>query len=224
MDKQIRSRRGGPRTFNRDQAVEIAMRLFWRHGYEGVSVSDLTGAIGIAPPSLYSAFGSKAGLYREALDRYRALPGALDGLAQARSLDEAVEGLLRGAVSAATDSPHERGCMVSSGMVQCAVEHGDLAQDVASRRVAIRDAIALALSRWVDRPAADTLARYLAAVLQGLSIQARDGASRGELGSVADEAIAGFRARCLKKDGERTMNTEPNDCQNQPPSDHLINR
>jgi AcrR family transcriptional regulator len=73
-----RRRSSGPRTFDRDQAVEIAMRLFRRHGYEGVSVADLTAAIGIAPPSMYAAFGNKAGLYREALDRYTALPGAID--------------------------------------------------------------------------------------------------------------------------------------------------
>ncbi|WP_163368077.1 TetR/AcrR family transcriptional regulator, partial [Enterobacter hormaechei] len=64
MDKLVKKRRSGPRTFDRDQAVDIAMRLFWRHGYEGVSLNDLTAAIGIAPPSLYAAFGSKAGLYR----------------------------------------------------------------------------------------------------------------------------------------------------------------
>ena len=195
MDKQTRSRRGGPRTFDRDGAIETAMRLFWRHGYEGVSVSDLTAAIGIAPPSLYAAFGSKAGLYREALDRYATLPGALDGLAQAGSLDEAVAGLLRAGVQAVTDPLQERGCMVSSGMVQCAAEHRELASDLAERRRTIGDAIARGLSRWLDDAAAGALAGYLAVVLQGLSVQARDGASRQDLERVADEAIAGFRAR-----------------------------
>lgn len=52
MDKQIKRLRGGPRTFNRDEAIDIAMSLFWRHGYEGMSLSDLTAPIGIAPPSL----------------------------------------------------------------------------------------------------------------------------------------------------------------------------
>lgn len=197
MEKQVRSRRGGPRSFNRDEAIETAMRLFWRHGYEGVSVSDLTSAIGIAPPSLYAAFGSKAGLYREALDRYQALPGALDGLAQAETLDEAVSGLLRAGIRAATGSPGERGCMVSGGMVQCAAEHDDLASDLAARRRSIRDAVARSLSRWLDDAAAGALAGYLVVLLQGLSVQARDGASREDLERVAEEAIAGFRARRL---------------------------
>jgi AcrR family transcriptional regulator len=200
MDKLVKSRRSGPRTFNRDEAIETAMRLFWRHGYEGVSVGDLTAAIGIAPPSLYSAFGNKAGLYREALDRYRSLPGALDGLSRAKSLEEAVEGLLRDAVVAATASSSELGCMVSSGMVECAVENEGVAQDLTERRRSIRDVIALTLERWVDGPTANALAGYFAAVMQGLSVQARDGASWDELERVVDQAIAGFRARGLGRD------------------------
>ena len=197
MDKQIRSRRSGPRTFDRDQAIETAMRLFWRHGYEGVSVSDLTGAIGIAPPSLYAAFGSKAGLYREALDRYETLSGTTDSFTQAESLDEAVAGLFRAAIRSATESPRERGCMVSSGMVHCAPEHDELARDLTARRGAIRNSIAQNLSRWLEAPAADALAGYLAIVMQGLSVHARDGASREDLERIADEAISGIRARRL---------------------------
>jgi AcrR family transcriptional regulator len=208
MDKQVRSRRSGPRTFNRDEAIETAMRLFWRRGYEGVSVGDLTIAIGIAPPSLYSAFGSKAGLYREALDRYQSLPGALDGLAQAKDLDEAVEKLLQGAIHAATASPSERGCMVSSGMVECAVENEEAAKNLTDRRRGIRDAIASTMERWMDRPTANTLASYLSAVIQGLSVQARDGASRDELERVADEAIAGIQARGMGRDRRRNSKAQ----------------
>jgi AcrR family transcriptional regulator len=205
MDKLVRSRRGGPRTFKRDDAIETAMRLFWRHGYEGVSVSDLTEAIGIAAPSLYSAFGSKAGLYREALDRYRSLPGALDSLALASNLDEAIVGLLGAAVRAATTSPAERGCMVSSGLLQCAIEHDILARELSARRRSMQDAIALAFSRWLDRAQADALASYLATVLQGLSVQARDGASRRVLQHVADEVIAGIRARPIGQGHKRAQ-------------------
>ncbi|KJX90402.1 TetR/AcrR family transcriptional regulator [Agrobacterium fabrum] len=123
MDKQVKRRRGGPRTFNREEAIDIAMRLFWRHGYEGVSLNDLTTAIGIAPPSLYAAFGSKAQLYREALDRYGGIPGALLNLDAASTLDEVVATILRQGADAVTDPGGERGCMVSSGMLQCAEEH-----------------------------------------------------------------------------------------------------
>jgi len=66
-----------PREFNRQAALKIAMDLFWKHGYEGVSIAELTTAMKIAPPSLYAAFGSKAELYKEAIDAYQSRPGAL---------------------------------------------------------------------------------------------------------------------------------------------------
>ncbi|MCO4318844.1 TetR/AcrR family transcriptional regulator [Phyllobacterium sp. 21LDTY02-6] len=197
MDKIVKKRRGGPRTFDRDQAVDTAMRLFWRHGYEGVSLNDLTAAIGIAPPSLYSAFGSKAGLYREALDRYTGLPRAVSNLGQPASLCEAVETLLERAIDAVTAPEGERGCMISGGMIQCSEDHADLARELAERRGLMRDTIALKLERWLNRDRAASLSRYLVTVLQGLSIQACDGASREDLRQIAGEVVAGIRARDL---------------------------
>ena len=195
MDKVVKTRRGGPRTFDRDEAIDIAMRLFWRHGYEGVSLNDLTAAIGVAPPSLYSAFGSKAGLYRETLDRYLGLPRALQNIKSTTTLQETVEAMLHKAIDAVTDPAAERGCMISSGMIQCGPDHAELARELAERRNEMRDMIAETLGRWLDPDRAVSLARYLVAVLQGLSIQARDGASRQELRQVSDEVIAGVKAR-----------------------------
>ncbi|TBZ41336.1 TetR/AcrR family transcriptional regulator [Rhizobium leguminosarum] len=189
MDKQIKRRRGGPRTFNREEAIDIAMRLFWRHGYEGVSLNDLTAAIGIAPPSLYAAFGSKAELYREALDRYAGIPGALLNLDAASTQDEVVAAILRQGADAVTDPEGERGCMVSSGMLQCAEEHASLALAVSKRRDAMREAISEALGRWLDPDRSKSLARFLVVVLQGMSVQARDGATRGELEEVIEEVF-----------------------------------
>ncbi|NNH85820.1 TetR/AcrR family transcriptional regulator [Rhizobium laguerreae] len=193
MNKPRQRRSSGPRSFDRDQAIATAMRLFRRHGYEGVSVSDLTGAIGIAPPSLYAAFGSKAGLYREALDLYAGLPGALDGMDGAETLEQALTGLLDEAIRAVT--AEERGCMISTGLVESAVEQRDLAHELADRRRVLRDRIAGALSRWLERSEAEQLARYLSAVQQGMSVQARDGATMEELSYIADETVAGIIAR-----------------------------
>lgn len=169
------------------------MRLFWRHGYEGVSVADLTSAIGIAPPSLYAAFRSKAGLYREALDLYAGLPGALDGMEGAETLGQAVTGLLDAAIRAVT--AEDRGCMISTGLVEGATEQQDLARELGDRRRALRDRIADALSRWVERSEAERLAAYLSAVQQGMSVQARDGATAEELSRIADQTVAGIVAR-----------------------------
>ena len=175
------------------------MRLFWRHGYEGVSISDLTNAIGIAPPSLYAAFGRKAALYREALDRYGGLPRGLRKLSPAKTLSGTIKSLLRNAVDAITDPKEERGCMVSTGMIHCAPEHADLASELADRRRSTRDQIAVALTQWLPKDSAHSLARYLTAVMQGLAIQARDGASRRELDEVIEEVIAGLKARERKR-------------------------
>lgn len=195
MDKVVKTRRSGPRTFDRDQAIDIAMHLFWRHGYEGVSLNDLTAAIGVAPPSLYAAFGSKAGLYREALDRYFGLRGPVWDIGTTTTLQETIETLLHKAIDAVTDPAGERGCLISSGMVQCGLDHAELAREMAERRNTMREMIAETLERWLDQERAVSLARYLAAVLQGLSVQARDGASRQELRQVSDEVIAGVQAR-----------------------------
>lgn len=199
MDKEKRTRRGGPRTFDRAQAIDTAMRLFWRHGYEGVSLNDLTSAIGVAPPSLYAAFGSKAGLYLEALDHYSGLPGAIADLGISDTLDEAIETILQKGVQAVTDSSGESGCMISSGMLQSAADHAELAEELARRRGRMRDVIADALERWLDHKRAISLARYLVVVLQGLSVQARDGATRSELEGVVRLALEGVRASLSAK-------------------------
>ena len=175
------------------------MRLFWRHGYEGVSINDLTNAIGIKPPSLYAAFGSKAALYREALDRYAGLPRGMRNLSPAKTLNGMIKSLLRSAADAVTDPDAERGCMVSTGMVQCASEHADIAAELADRRRTTRNQIAGALTRWLPKDSAHSLARYLNAVMLGLAIQARDGATRSDLEEVIEEVVAGLRARERKR-------------------------
>lgn len=180
------------------------MRLFWRYGYEGVSIGDLTKEIGIAPPSLYTAFGSKAELYREAVTRYEETLGCLDvaSVKSAGSLAEAVRVLLEGAVRAVTDPHLERGCMISSGMIACHPEHTSLARDAAARRDAMRQRIAEALQSFAGADEVRRLARHLAAVMQGISIQARDGREPTELEEIVEDVVAGVAAR-LPKDARK---------------------
>lgn len=175
------------------------MRLFRRYGYEGVSIAELTDAIGIAPPSLYAAFGSKAGLYREALDRYAARPGGIDGMANADTLEQAVSGLLTSAIGAVVTD--ERGCMISTGLVEGAPAQQELARELRERRVELRRRIADGLSRWLGSREADNLAAYLLAVQQGIAIQARDGASERELMSIRDEVMWGIGAHRARPSG-----------------------
>ncbi len=92
---------GRPRAFDMDQALDRALDVFWRKGYEGASICDLTAAMGINPPSLYAAFGNKEGLFRKALDRYAAMHDVF--IARGAGAAES-EGLYRG-----TAAPHRRG-------------------------------------------------------------------------------------------------------------------
>ncbi|MCZ0735646.1 TetR/AcrR family transcriptional regulator [Phreatobacter sp. AB_2022a] len=197
MASEAKSRGGRPWSFDREAAIETALRLFWRHGYEGVSIGDLTQAIGIAPPSLYAAFGSKAGLYREAIDRYERSFGPCDAATAdaAGSLAEAIRLLLDNAADSVVHPARERGCPISSGMVACHPDHSALAREVADRRERMRDRIADALRPFAGEHDLSRLARYLTAVMQGMSIQARDGATRADLQDIVEETIAGIAAR-----------------------------
>ena len=199
MEQGTKSRGGRPWSFDRDAAVETAMLLFWRHGYEGVSIGDLTKAIGIAPPSLYAAFGSKAGLYQQAMARYEETLGRLDVavIGSAKSLPEAVQLLLEGAVRNVTHRKHERGRMISSGLVTCHPDHAAIAREAAARREALRMEIVQAISSFAADDQVQRLARYLAAVMQGISIQARDGIAPQELLEIVEDVVAGVAARFL---------------------------
>ena len=87
--------------------------------------------------------------------------------------------------------------MISTGLIEGAVEQQALAHELAERRRVLRDRIADALCRWLDRSEAERLAAYLSAVQQGMSVQARDGATAEELSHIADETVAGVVARQL---------------------------
>ena len=194
------SPRGRPRSFDRDRALQVAMELFWAHGYEGVSMSDLTAAIGISPPSLYSAFGSKEELFRESVDRYSSPERAPIGQAireqpTARAM---IEAMLRKSADSVTDPKTPRGCLVVLGATNCT---NDAVRDfLCRRRRADVDAVRQRLDRAVaegDLPAsADTagIATFYMTVQAGLSIQARDGRSREDLRAVVDRAMLAWDA------------------------------
>src|SRR6202140_4309582 len=91
-------RTGRPRSFDIDGALDRALHVFWRKGYEGASLSDLTKAAGVNRPSLYAAFGDKEALFHKALDRYLSGPAAYTQEALKEPTARAVvERLLRGA-------------------------------------------------------------------------------------------------------------------------------
>lgn len=193
--------RGRPRAFDRDQALAAAAGAFWQLGYEGASIVDLTTVMGITPQSLYAAFTSKADLYREALQHYLSNAGAFG----ARALEEednapaAFKRLLREAAVEYTRRDQPQGCMVSIAVSACAVEHAPVASHVAALRAEMLDLFKRRIERGIKEgqfaPGTDpvALARYVQIVLQGMSLQARDGVGKAELLAVAAVAADELR-------------------------------
>ena len=196
MERSAKRTLGRRRGFDREVALDTAMRLFWRHGYEGVSFQQLTAALGVAAPSLYAAFGNKADLYREALDHYAALRSASDlsFMDETLPLVEAVRLLLDGTARGLVDPKGEIGCMLNTGMIASHPDHADLARELTQRRAEFRRLLATKLLSWVPRPSADRLSHYLVAVMQGLAIQARDGYGLDDLLAVAADALGAVSA------------------------------
>lgn len=189
--------RGRPRAFDRDEALGKAAETFWRLGYEGASIADLTAMMGITPQSLYAAFTSKADLYREALAWYQAHIGA----STTRALEESdvVKALTRVLNDSSReftrpDQPH--GCMVSTAVLTCAVENEPVASHVASLRNETLGVLQERIERGIAEKQlkrstnAAALARFVGAMIQGMSVQAQDGASRSDLSAMTDLAIA----------------------------------
>lgn len=191
IDKKQVGRSGGrPASFGRDTAVRTALGMFRERGYEGVSIADLTAAIGIAPPSLYHAFGSKAGLLEEALVLYEGSEAGLDltKLSNGGTPRDWARGLLEAAARSVTQSG--RACLISNGMIMCHPDNQAVAETLAKRRTGFREAISEQLLRWLPEADARSLARYLVTVLQGLSVQARDGATMDDLRPVIELAMS----------------------------------
>jgi AcrR family transcriptional regulator len=185
-----------PREFDADKALDCALKVFWRKGYEGSSLADLTEAMGINRPSLYGAFGSKEELFRKAVDRYAEGPAAYvrDALAQPTARAVA-ERWLRGSVELLGDRHHPRGCLVVQGALACSAETDSVRKELTARRAKTEAAMCLRFERAIadgDLPAdsnAADLARYLAMVTQGMAVQAAGGANRDELERVAEIAL-----------------------------------
>jgi AcrR family transcriptional regulator len=193
--------RGRPRTFDPDTALRQALDVFWERGYEGTSLSDLAQAMGIASASIYACFGSKEDLFRKVM----ALYGTTSGEPPRRALREqpttraAIHAMLRATADEITrsDAPHY--CMLILAAPTGAVENHPVREFLADLRhdmlATVKDRLARGITDGdlVTPPAnLDAIARYYTTVVQGLSIQARDGATRSELETVITCAMAAW--------------------------------
>ncbi|MFI6040253.1 TetR/AcrR family transcriptional regulator [Nocardia sp. NPDC051321] len=199
--------RGRPRSFDRDAALNKAIRLFWARGYEATSIGDLTTAMGIGAPSLYAAFGDKATLFKEAVKSFGAQYGNFieRALTEAATAEAAMRRTLHEAAAEYTRSDCPRGCLViSAGLNTNSGEVADLLGELRSRNLGLfaeRIQADMDAGVLVTDDDAPTLARYIGTVLQGMSHAARDGASRAELEKVAELAMYGWGRTHQKDDG-----------------------
>ncbi|MFI7694363.1 TetR/AcrR family transcriptional regulator [Nonomuraea sp. NPDC049655] len=188
------------RAFDRDAALESALRAFWEHGYEATSIAALTAAMGIRPPSLYAAFGDKRRLFEEAVRRYQLTHGAFTtrALAEEPTGRQAVERVLRESAAEYTNADHPPGCLIISAAVNCGPESADVAELLRGFREAAKAAIRkrvdddVAAGRLAPGTDTEALATFFASVIQGMSTQSRDGASYAGLLGVAELAMAAY--------------------------------
>lgn len=192
---------GRHREFDVEKALDAALCVFWRKGYEGASYTDLTEATGVERPALYSAFGNKEALFRQALERYVELYAdhIPDALAQptARAVAERV---LYGAVALNTRYPAHSGCMVLNGVLAGSDDAEPVRQVLIEARAATEDQIrerferAQAEGDLPEDARPDALAAFVMAVMHGMAVQAKAGFSRDTLEAVAAQALRAFPA------------------------------
>ncbi|EPR14959.1 TetR family transcriptional regulator [Sphingobium indicum IP26] len=197
METQTQAARGRPREFDPEEALGAALNVFWRRGYEGASMAELTEAMGITKPSLYACFGNKESLFRKALDLYER-----DKLCYMKSALEAptakgvAERLLRGSLAIQTGTTDPHGCLGVISTVGCTIQADSIREDVMARRASSDAALLARLERardegdFPDTIEPQALATYLTTVMQGMAVHAGAGMSRELLEQLVDTTLA----------------------------------
>lgn len=193
--------RGRPREFDLDDALDHAIDVFWRQGYEGTTLDDLTQAMRISRPSLYSAFGNKEATFKRAVERYAAVDMAyvVDALAEPTARAVA-EHYLRANVEAITMPGKPTGCLSIQGGLSGSAEDQRIVDFLSGSRAGGEARFAARFRQAIeagDLPGSedpDELAKYLSVVTAGLSVQAATGVPREALGRIAERALQAFPA------------------------------
>src|SRR5271167_4049914 len=187
---------GRPLGFDPEKALEAALRVFWKKGYEGTALSDLTAAMGINRPSIYATFGNKEALFRKALDRYSERMTNYTAEALKEPTARAVaERLMVGTADLLSCPGNPKGCLMVQGALACGDEADPIRKELIARRATGEAALRERFERAKvegDLPAAadpGDLARYVMAVMHGMSVQSAGGASREELQGVVDLSL-----------------------------------
>ncbi|HCA5338424.1 TPA: TetR/AcrR family transcriptional regulator [Acinetobacter baumannii] len=193
----LKKKRGRPKCFDEQQVLEKAMLLFWEHGYEATSISDLTHALEITAPSLYSAFGDKAGLFYKSIDYYlahEACPIETIFL-EAKSAKIAFELYLYDNVKRLVQPNKPAGCMLVVAAMNCSDATQEVQQNLLDKRIKTKEKLLKRLEQGVEQgdlpinAPLQEMTDFYATVIQGLTIQARDGASTEQLHKVVEHAM-----------------------------------
>lgn len=191
-----RRKTGRPLSFDRDAALERAMLTFWRHGYETTSIVDLTTAMGVTAPSLYTAFGDKKRLFLEAAHRYAGDPeimaAAIDG---APTAYDAARRMLTDAATAYTGETTPRGCLLASATASGSANSADVQHAITEIRQRIGAQLRARIERDISTHVLPSqtdvaaLAGLVMAVIQGMSVLARDGVPRAALLAIVEHTL-----------------------------------
>jgi len=196
LPEAVEKPKGRPRSFDREQALKKALDLFWRKGFEPASVAELCSAMEINPPSLYSAFGNKARLFIEAVNYYERVywQATWARLEETQEITEAIDRFFSEAADILLSPSAPCGCMVVLAAINVSAESADVVKAVSVLRQEGKDLFEKRLARAVQEkqlPAKTNtaaLATVLNTLLEGMSIEAKDGASIGSLKSIGQHA------------------------------------
>jgi AcrR family transcriptional regulator len=196
--------KGRPRAFDKDIALEQAMYVFWAKGFNGAALSDLIEAMNINGPSLYAAFESKEGLFKEVLDKYgRDIGDVVWGhLFQEPDIQQAIEKVLLSTAHEFTRNDRPLGCLIAQGAIESAKPEAICAELRYRRRdlfdkLYVRFSAAKAEGEISINADCMALAKFYSSVQQGMVIQARDGESKESLEAVAALAMKAWPSLCL---------------------------
>lgn len=199
MLEKVNKLRGRPRVFDMDEALDKALEIFWKRGYEGASIAELTETLGINKPSLYAAFGNKEELFNKTLSRYVAGPVVfIQEAINQPSAYEVAQSFLTKAVEFFTDTKHPKGCLIVQAALSVSAD-SLLVQDLLTKyRYSYEKQLAKRFEKAKeegDLPIdanAETLAKFLSTLHQGMSVQVTSGASKEELMQIVEFALKGW--------------------------------
>ena len=198
-EKTEKRPRGRPRSFDQDEVLDAAVLVFWEKGYDGASIEDLTKAMGINRPSLYSTFGSKRELFIQAIDRYAATHGnrAFSAFRLEPDNRKAVERFFEASIECATEDGKPRGCLINTIATEAAETDVELRDKLSKMFSKTDTAIAKRLKADQDgEPSGihdpEGLARMAHSVTHSIMTRARAGASRKELAEIAKSFMTVF--------------------------------